>query len=54
MVVMGGFNLVEFCKEDDIVVSWVIMVLERMVEFEEYIFIVFIGIKWWVVNVVEK
>lgn len=54
MAAMGGFNLVEFRKEDDIVVSRVTMAPERMAEFEEHIFIVFTGIKRRAANVVEK
>jgi D-glycero-alpha-D-manno-heptose-7-phosphate kinase len=54
MAAMGGFNLVEFRKEDDIVVSRVTMTPERMAEFEEHIFIVFTGIKRRAANVVEK
>ncbi|WP_228015999.1 GHMP family kinase ATP-binding protein [Synechocystis salina] len=38
MAAMGGFNLVEFRKEDDIVVSRVTMAPARMAEFEEHIF----------------
>ena len=54
MAAMGGFNLVEFRKEDDIVVSRVTMTPERMAEFEEHIFIVFTGIKRRAAHVVEK
>ncbi|MBE9252413.1 GHMP kinase, partial [Synechocystis salina LEGE 00031] len=54
MAAMGGFNLVEFRKEDDIVVSRVTMAPARMAEFEEHIFIVFTGIKRRAANVVEK
>lgn len=54
MAAMGGFNLVEFRKEDDIIVNRVTMSPQRMAEFEEHIFIVFTGIKRRAANVVEK
>ncbi len=54
MAAMGGFNLVEFRKEDDIIVNRVMMSPQRMAEFEDHIFIVFTGIKRRAANVVEK
>lgn len=54
MAAMGGFNLVEFRTEDDIIVSRVPISPERLAEFEAHIFIVFTGIKRKAANVVEK
>jgi D-glycero-alpha-D-manno-heptose-7-phosphate kinase len=42
---VGGFNLIEFRAEDDIVVSRVPISPTRMREVEEHLFIVFTGIK---------
>ena len=54
MAAMGGFNLVEFRTEDDIIVSRVAISPDRLAEFEAHIFIVFTGIKRKAANVVEK
>ncbi|ACK65686.1 GHMP kinase [Rippkaea orientalis PCC 8801] len=54
MAAMGGFNLVEFRTEDDIVVTRVPLSPERLAEFEAHIFIVFTGIKRKASQVVEK
>jgi D-glycero-alpha-D-manno-heptose-7-phosphate kinase len=54
MAAMGGFNLVEFRTEEDIVVSRVAISPDRLAEFEAHIFIVFTGIKRKAANVVEK
>ncbi|MEB3228198.1 MAG: GHMP kinase [Synechocystis sp.] len=54
MAAMGGFNLVEFRTENDIIVNRVTMSPQRMAEFESHLFIVFTGIKRKAANVVEK
>ena len=54
MAAMGGFNLVEFRTETDIVVSRVTMSPQRMAEFEQHLFIVFTGIKRKAATVVSK
>ena len=54
MAAMGGFNLVEFRTEQDIIVSRVAISPDRLAEFEAHIFIVFTGIKRKAANVVEK
>ena len=54
MAAMGGFNLVEFRTEEDIIVSRVAISPDRLAEFEAHIFIVFTGIKRKAANVVEK
>jgi D-glycero-alpha-D-manno-heptose-7-phosphate kinase len=54
MSAMGGFNLVEFRTEDDIVVNRVPISPERLAEFEAHIFIVFTGIKRKASQVVEQ
>ena len=54
MAAMGGFNLVEFRTEEDIIVSRVPISPDRLAEFEAHIFIVFTGIKRKAANVVEK
>ena len=54
MSAMGGFNLVEFRTEDDIIVNRVSISPQRLAEFESHIFIVFTGIKRRASQVVEK
>ncbi|MDJ0599401.1 MAG: GHMP kinase [Crocosphaera sp.] len=54
MSAMGGFNLVEFRTEEDIVVNRVAISPQRLAEFESHIFIVFTGIKRRAAKVVEK
>ena len=54
MSAMGGFNLVEFRTEEDIVVNRVSISPQRLAEFESHIFIVFTGIKRRAAKVVEK
>jgi D-glycero-alpha-D-manno-heptose-7-phosphate kinase len=54
MAAVGGFNLVEFRTEEDIIVSRVPISPDRLAEFEAHIFIVFTGIKRKAANVVEK
>ena len=54
MAAVGGFNLVEFRTEEDIIVSRVAISPDRLAEFEAHIFIVFTGIKRKAANVVEK
>ncbi len=54
MAAVGGFNLVEFRTEEDIMVSRVPISPDRLAEFEAHIFIVFTGIKRKAANVVEK
>ncbi|BCL35889.1 hypothetical protein [Nostoc sp. MS1] len=45
LAAIGGFNLVEFRGEDDIVVNRVPISQQRLQEFEQHIFIVFTGIR---------
>ncbi len=45
MAAMGGFNLVEFRTEEDILVTRVPLSPERLAEFEQHLFIVFTGIR---------
>ncbi|BAQ65238.1 GHMP kinase [Geminocystis sp. NIES-3709] len=45
MAAVGGFNLVEFRTETDIVVHKVPISPQRLAEFEEHLFVVFTGIK---------
>ncbi|MDJ0511283.1 MAG: GHMP kinase [Crocosphaera sp.] len=54
MSAMGGFNLVEFRTEEDIIVNRVDISPQRLAEFESHIFIVFTGIKRRASQVVEK
>lgn len=54
MAAMGGFNLVEFRTEQDIIVNRVTMTPQRMAEFEQHLFIVFTGIRRKAADVVEK
>jgi len=54
MAAIGGFNLVEFRTETDIIVNRVTMSPQRLAEFEQHLFIVFTGIKRKAANVVEK
>ncbi|WP_413173118.1 hypothetical protein [Anabaena azotica] len=54
MAAVGGFNLVEFRTEDDIVVNRVPISPERLQEFEKHLFIVFTGIKRKAADVVAK
>ncbi|BFM40710.1 GHMP kinase [Synechocystis sp. LKSZ1] len=54
MAALGGFNLVEFRTEEDIIVNRVPLSPQRLEEFEQHLFIVFTGIKRKAANVVEK
>jgi D-glycero-alpha-D-manno-heptose-7-phosphate kinase len=54
MAALGGFNLVEFRTETDIVVNRVPLSPQRLQEFEQHLFIVFTGIKRRAAQVVEK
>ncbi len=45
MAAVGGFNLVEFRTETDIIVHRVPISPQRLAEFEEHLFVVFTGIK---------
>ncbi len=54
MAAMGGFNLVEFRTEEDIIVNRVPLSPQRLEEFEQHLFIVFTGIKRKAAHVVEK
>ena len=54
MSAMGGFNLVEFRTEEDIIVNRVAISPQRLAEFESHLFIVFTGIKRRAAQVVEK
>ncbi|BDA39350.1 GHMP family kinase ATP-binding protein [Candidatus Atelocyanobacterium thalassae] len=54
MSAVGGFNLVEFRTEENIIVNRVDISPQRLAEFESHIFIVFTGIKRRASQVVEK
>lgn len=54
MSAMGGFNLVEFRTEEDIIVTRVPLSPQRLAEFEQHILIVFTGIRRKAAQVVEK
>jgi D-glycero-alpha-D-manno-heptose-7-phosphate kinase len=54
MAAYGGFNLVEFRAEDDIVVNRVALSPGRLAEFEKYLLLVFTGIKRKASEVVAK
>jgi D-glycero-alpha-D-manno-heptose-7-phosphate kinase len=51
---VGGFNLVEFRTEDDIIVNRVPISPQRLYEFEQHLFIVFTGIRRKAADVVAK
>jgi D-glycero-alpha-D-manno-heptose-7-phosphate kinase len=54
LAAVGGFNLVEFRAEDEIVVNRLLISPQRWQEFEQHIFIVFTGIKRKAADVVAK
>lgn len=54
MAAMGGFNLVEFRNEDDIIVTRIPLSADRLREFEQHLFIVFTGIRRKAADVVAK
>ncbi len=54
MAAMGGFNLVEFRTEEDIIVNRVPISPKRLAEFEQHLFIVFTGIRRKAADVVVK
>jgi D-glycero-alpha-D-manno-heptose-7-phosphate kinase len=54
MAALGGFNLVEFRTETDILVHRLPLSPQRLQEFEDHLFIVFTGIKRRAAQVVEK
>ena len=54
MAAMGGFNLVEFRTEEDIVVNRVPIFPQRLAEFEQHLFIIFTGIRRKAADVVAK
>lgn len=54
LAAVGGFNLVEFRSEDDIIVNRIPISPERMREFEQHLFIVFTGIRRKAADVVCK
>ncbi|WP_088243807.1 GHMP kinase [Calothrix rhizosoleniae] len=54
MAAMGGFNLVEFRTEEDIIVNRVPISPKRLEEFEQHLFIVFTGIRRKAADVVVK
>jgi D-glycero-alpha-D-manno-heptose-7-phosphate kinase len=54
LAAIGGFNLVEFHTEDNIVVSRVPISPQRLTEFEQHLFVVFTGIKRKAADVVAK
>jgi D-glycero-alpha-D-manno-heptose-7-phosphate kinase len=51
---VGGFNVLEFRTEEDIVVTKIPISPQRLTEFEQQIFIVFTGIRRKAAEVVEK
>ncbi|MBE9117184.1 GHMP kinase [Lusitaniella coriacea LEGE 07157] len=51
---VGGFNVLEFRTEEDIVVTRIPISPERLVEFEKHIFVVFTGIRRKASEVVAK
>lgn len=54
MAAVGGFNLVEFRTEDDIVINRLPISPQRLAEFEQHLFIVFTGIRRKAADVVAK
>jgi D-glycero-alpha-D-manno-heptose-7-phosphate kinase len=54
LAALGGFNLVEFHTEDNIVTSRVAISPQRLTEFEQHLFVVFTGIKRKAADVVAK
>jgi D-glycero-alpha-D-manno-heptose-7-phosphate kinase len=54
MAAVGGFNLVEFRTEEDIIVHRVPLSPQRLGEFEQHLFVVFTGIKRKAANVVAQ
>lgn len=54
MAAVGGFNLIEFRTEDDIVVNRLPISPQRLAEFEQHLFIVFTGIRRKAADVVAK
>ncbi|MDY6783426.1 MAG: GHMP kinase, partial [Cyanobacteriota bacterium] len=51
---VGGFNVLEFRTEEDIVVTKIPISPQRLAEFEQHLFIVFTGIRRKAAEVVEK
>lgn len=51
---VGGFNLIEFRSETDIVVNRLPLSPQRLADFESHLFIVFTGIRRRAANVVEQ
>ncbi|AUS99232.1 GHMP kinase [Nostoc sp. CENA543] len=54
LAAVGGFNLVEFRTEDDIIVNRVPISPQRLQEFEQHLFIVFTGIRRKAADVVAQ
>jgi D-glycero-alpha-D-manno-heptose-7-phosphate kinase len=54
LAALGGFNLIEFRTEEDIIVTRVPISPQRSAELEQHIFVVFTGIRRRAANVVEK
>ncbi|MBD2436140.1 GHMP kinase [Nostoc sp. FACHB-110] len=54
LAAVGGFNLVEFRAEDDIIVNRLSISPQRLQEFEQHLFIVFTGIRRKAADVVEQ
>lgn len=54
LAAFGGFNLIEFRAEDDILVHRVPLALARLQEFEQHLFIIFTGITRKASDVVAK
>jgi D-glycero-alpha-D-manno-heptose-7-phosphate kinase len=51
---VGGFNIIEFRSETDIIVSRLPLSPQRLADFESHLFIVFTGIRRRAANVVEQ
>lgn len=54
MASVGGFNLVEFRTEEDIIIHRVPVSPQRLLEFEQHLFVVFTGIRRRAADVVSK
>ncbi|MDZ8260897.1 hypothetical protein [Nostoc sp. ChiQUE01b] len=54
LAAVGGFNLVEFRTEDDIIINRLPISQQRLQEFEQHLFIVFTGIRRKASDVVAK
>lgn len=54
LAAVGGFNIIEFRTEEDIIVTRIPISPQRLAEFEKHLFIVFTGIRRRAADVVEK